>query len=259
MPSARDGKLVEREDRGEVTILRLNRGKANAFDIELAEALSDELRSIRNDADYRAVVLTGTGSIFSAGVDLFRLVDEDESYINHFLPALIHTFTELLSLELPVVAAVNGHAIAGGCVMASACDYRLMADGEATIGVPELRVPVPFPTVAIEILRLAAAGGHFQELVYLGKTYRVREAYERGLIDEVVPAAELLDRACSVAERLHAIPRETFGLTKRQVRQPTMRRIERWAPEIDPEVLALWKAPETVTAIRAFLKERLGR
>lgn len=250
--------LIAREDHDAVTVLRLQHGKANAFDVELSGALHDHLTAIADGPDYRAIVLTGTGTIFSAGVDLFRIVGDDPSYVDEFLPSLTRTFTTLFSLPVPVIAAINGHAIAGGCVLAGACDYRIMAAGDGTIGVPELRVQVPFPTIALEILRFATVNAHLQELVYLGRTYRVDKAYDRGLIDEVAPGETLLDRAIEVASRLREIPQKTFALTKNQVRQPTCERLERVAAQQDTEVLQLWRSPETHVAIRQYLDRRFG-
>lgn len=250
--------MIQREDHGVVTILRMQRGKANAFDVELVAALHEHLHALAEGPDYRAIVLTGTGSIFSAGVDLFRVVRGGNTYVDEFVPAFIRTFTMLFALPNPVIAAINGHAIAGGCVLASACDFRIMVDGEGTIGVPELRVQVPFPTIALEILRFASARAHLQELVYLGKTYRPQEAYERGLIDELVTKEELLPRAIEIAHRLQGIPRETFVLTKNQVRQPTMDRVQSVAANQDARVLDRWRAPDTLSAIQRYLDERFG-
>jgi enoyl-CoA hydratase/carnithine racemase len=250
--------MIQREDHGAVTVLRMQRGKANAFDVELVAALHEHLDALAEGPDYRAIVLTGTGSIFSAGVDLFRVVRGGKAYVDDFVPAFIRTFTMLFALPSPVIAAINGHAIAGGCVLASACDFRIMVDGEGTIGVPELRVQVPFPTIALEILRFASARAHLQELVYLGRTYLPQEAYERGLIDELVTKDELLPRAIEIAHRLQSIPRETFGLTKNQVRQPTMDRVQGVAADQDARVLDRWRSPDTLSAIQRYLDERFG-
>jgi enoyl-CoA hydratase len=130
-----------------------------------------------------------------------------------------------------------------------------MARGPGTIGVPELRVGVPFPLVAIEILRFATSTAHLQELVYRGSTYPVEEAHERGLIDEVVAGEDLLERARAVAQGLAREPAARFRLTKRQLRAPTLATVERDARETDYEVLAVWTRPETVAAIRTYLDD----
>ena len=136
--------MLHIQDHSGITVLRLDHGKAHALDIDLCRALRQALAERVRDDSVRALVLTGTGSIFCAGVDLFRLIDGGADYIDEFVPLLVATFHELFAFPRPVVAAINGHAIAGGCVLAAASDYRIMADGSGTIGVPELRVGVPF-------------------------------------------------------------------------------------------------------------------
>src|SRR4051812_6094777 len=100
-----------------------------------------------------AIVLTGAGRAFSAGVDLRRIVEGGVPYAEEFLPALSDAFLAVFDCPRPVVAAINGHALAGGCVIAAAADLRLMSGG--TIGLTELLVGVQFPTVPLEIARHA--------------------------------------------------------------------------------------------------------
>ena len=152
--------MVELETREDIALLRLAHGKVSAFDLELLERIAEELDNIEASSS-RAVVITGSGGTFSAGVDLFRVLDGGESYLRQFLPALTRVLIRLYTFPRPVVAAINGHAIAGGCVLACACDYRLMAIGRGTIGVPELVVGVPFPLIALEILRDVLPDRHF--------------------------------------------------------------------------------------------------
>ncbi|MEE8192962.1 MAG: enoyl-CoA hydratase/isomerase family protein, partial [Gemmatimonadales bacterium] len=104
--------MIHREDRDSVAVLRLEHGKANALDAELVTALADEIDAIRSADTPSAVVITGSGSIFSAGVDLFRFLESGEGYLDRFFQALIHCFHRLFVFPRPLVAAVNGHAIA---------------------------------------------------------------------------------------------------------------------------------------------------
>ena len=117
-------------------------GRVNALDSELSTALIDVLDDVERDTDIASVVLTGRGSAFSAGVDLIRMLDEPPSYLDRLLDELTKAMLRLYTFPRPVLAAVNGHAIAGGCILVCACDYRIMVEGDATIGVPELRVGV---------------------------------------------------------------------------------------------------------------------
>jgi enoyl-CoA hydratase len=161
---------------------------------------------------------------------------------------------------------LNGHAIAGGCILACACDHRLMArpgqGGEGAggrIGVPELRVGVPFPSAALEILRFAIPRQHLQELAYVGRTFAPDDALARGLVDELVDLEGLAERAVDAARSLVAIPTGTFQLSKRQLRRPTLERIAALEGEVDPEVYALWARPEIHDHIREYLDRTLKK
>ena len=113
--------------------------------------------------DAKAVVLTGQGKIFSAGVDLLRCSDGGADYVRQFLPALHQLYDAVFFHPKPVVAAINGHAMAGGCVLACCADRRIMARDGGRIGVTELLVGVPFPALAFEIMRCATPPHYFAE------------------------------------------------------------------------------------------------
>jgi enoyl-CoA hydratase len=247
--------MIERSDNNGIVILRLAHGKASAMDLELAEAL---LSAIDGAAGARAIILTGTGSIFSAGVDLFRLVNEGEPYARRFSPALIELLTGLFTIPVPVVAACNGHAIAGGCIMVAACDYRLMAAGSGRIGVPELLVGVAFPPIALEIARFGMGPQFVQEMVYTGRTVGPDEALRRGMVDEVVDPAQLEARAFAVASQLAAIPKDVFRITKMQLRRDAIERA-RALGDVVPEVEDIWAAPEAHARIREYLAKTIRK
>ena len=250
--------MITREVRGDVAVVRLDHGKVNAFDTELLQAFVAELGALEH-ADTTSVVLTGAGASFSAGVDLRRLADGGRDYIEDFLPAMTDAFFKAFTFPRPIVAAINGHAIAGGCVLACTCDVRLMAEGRGRIGTPELFVGVPFPTIAIEALRLVVPADRLQRVVYLGQSYLPDEALAEGLVDEVVPSEALLDRAVEVAARLGRIPRPSFALTKRLIRQPGQDRVVRYTRAVDSEVLETWASPAVQAHVRAYVDSTLKK
>ncbi len=250
--------MIHREYRDSVTILRMERGKVNAIDTELFIELIDAFDEVEQ-SPAKAVVFTGAGRAFSAGVDLFRVLEGGRTYLETFLRSLTDAAGRIFMFPKPVVAAINGHAIAGACILACACDYRIMAEGSGKIGVPELRVGVPYPALALEILRFAVARSRLQELMYTGNTYSPEGALERGLIDEIVRPDRLLDRACELAEQFGAIPHRAFQLAKQQLRRPTWERFNQYAQDIDPEVLDLWSSPDTQAAIRQYLERTIGK
>ena len=162
--------MLDLTHHGAVTVLRMAHGKANALDLEFCEALTAQLDACERSPSTRALVMTGSGAMFSAGVDLLRVVDGGADYIRVFLPAMNRMFEKLFAFPKPVVAAVNGHAIAGGCILACAADWRLMSGQPGRIGIPELLVGVPFPVVPLEIMRFATHASRLQALAYRGLT-----------------------------------------------------------------------------------------
>jgi enoyl-CoA hydratase len=249
--------MLASEMRGDVLVLRMEHGRANALDLELLEGLAARLGEIEA-SPARALVLTAGGAIFSAGVDLFRLLDGGRPYLDRLLPALDGALRRLYTFPRPVVAAVNGHAIAGGCILALACDHRILADGPGRIGVPELQVGVPFPPLPLEIVRAALPAPAAQEAIATARTYDAREALARGFADELAPPERLLDRACEVAAALGAFPAAAFALTKRQLRRPALANVDA-AGDLAPDVAAAWADEATQRTVRAYLERTLRK
>src|SRR5713101_6400278 len=188
--------MIEVIDRDGVAILHMADGKANVMSIDFCQTLTARFQALSPAC---AVVIVGNGRIFSAGVDLVRLLDGGAPYVRKFLPALSTMLATVFSHRKPVVAAINGHAIAGGCVLACAADRRLMAREAGRIGVTELLVGVPFPPAAMEIMRCATAPQFFADVIFSGATYAPPEAVGRGLIHEFVEPDGLIDCAIAAA------------------------------------------------------------
>ena len=167
--------MINREDSESIAVIRMAHGKVSALDALFCDALVKEITEVAR-GPARALVLTGTGSSFSAGVDLFQALEGGADYLIRFLPAMETFFRTLLTFPKPAVAAVNGHAIAGGCIIAAACDHRIMVNGTGRIGVPELAVGVPFPTLPFEIVGARVPQARFRDLVYSGRVVLPPEA-----------------------------------------------------------------------------------
>ena len=248
---------IEIRDRGEVRLLQMRHGRANALDVELFEALLAALDGALDDG-CRALVLTGSGSIFSAGVDLRRVLAEGDDYLHRFVPMIGRGLGRLFTFPRPVVAALNGHAVAGGCILACACDRRVAAAGNGTIGVPELRVGVPYPSAALEILRFVVGDRGLEEVVYAAGTSGLETARDGGLVDEIVAPETLLDRAVAIAGRMARVAPETFAITKGQIRRPVLDRLAAGAEAADREVERIWRLASTREAIRAYVEATLA-
>lgn len=247
--------MISVQVRAQVAMIQMAHGKANALDTEFCRNLAAEFGRLASRG-CRAAVLTGRGPIFSAGVDLLRLREGRPGYLDEFLPALSEAFLAVFDSPVPVVAAVNGHAIAGGCILTCACDHRVMNQDHGRIGVTELLVGVPFPIAALEILRFAVGTHHLKELAYFGRTYTAAQALGLGLVDEAVPETLVLARAVEIAAELAALPPEPLRHTRKQARGPALERISQQRAT-DAEVHRMWDSPSARHSVEAYVNKTL--
>jgi enoyl-CoA hydratase len=250
--------MIESANFDGVAVLTMQHGKANALDIDFCNALTDRFAALRT-ADSKAVVLAGTGRIFSTGVDLKRLSAGGAAYVRDFLPSLHRLYETIFFHPKPVVAAINGHAIAGGCILACCADRRLMARDAGRIGVTELLVGVPFPALAFEILRFAVPARVLPEVTYSGATYATDAALDRGWVDELAEPAELIEDAIAVALELAEISPAAFAQTKAQMRGPVAERFAIGGAITDKAVTDIWCAGETLARVRDYVERMLKK
>jgi enoyl-CoA hydratase len=250
--------MIDVKTENGIAIVTIRHGKANALDMELSEELDECFARIAESAA-RAVVVTGQGRIFSAGVDLIRLSSGGPDYVRKFLPVLHRAFNAMFFFPKPVVAAINGHAIAGGCVLACCADRRIMARADGRIGVTELLVGVPFPAVAFETMRFAVPARHLPELLFTGATFEVDAALERGLVDAVAPPDELMPSAIAAAEQFAALSPAAFALTKAQLRAEVRERLERTGAATDKIATEIWAAEPTLAYVRDYVAQTLKK
>jgi enoyl-CoA hydratase len=227
-----------------VTIVRIDHPPVNAFDLGLVDDSIATVRGIQGP-----IVLTGVGTCFSAGVDLRAVMDGGADYNDRFLAAISDAFLAVFDHAAPVVAAINGHAIAGGCVLAMAADVRLMSAGR--IGLSEVAVGVPFPVAALEICRYVM-GPSVTRAVLQADNIDVQSAAERGWIDEVVAPDDLVARAVGIARALGQHSPTAYAAMKEQLHRHAREAIDAGA-ELDAKVRASWLSEETRARISTFL------
>ncbi len=250
--------MIDVQNEAGIVVLTLKHGKANALDIEFCAALAARFDELRG-GDAKAVVLTGPGKIFSAGVDLIRVGAGGAGYVRKFLPALHRLYDAAFHFPKPLVAAINGHAIAGGCVLACCADRRIMANDGGRIGVTELLVGVPFPALAFEIMRHATPPYCFSETILSGATFPADVAAHRGWVNEAVEPALLMERAVAAARMLAALSPPAFAQTKVQIRQAVSERYAQSGAATDKAVTEIWAAPEALARIRDYVERTLKK
>jgi Delta3-Delta2-enoyl-CoA isomerase len=221
--------VIEIVERGAVRELRLARPPANALSPELMAALNAALARAAAEAAVAApapaaaervaaLVLSGAPGMFSAGLDLPYLLTLDRAGIRVMWKNLYALLRTLAASPLPVVAAITGHSPAGGAVLALHCDARVMADGDFRIGLNEVRVGLPLPPVILAAMRRLVGPRQAERMCVSGALVSPAEAARIGLVDEVVPADQVVERAVAIAAELAALPRAAMAETRRLAR-----------------------------------------
>ncbi|MFY9557362.1 MAG: enoyl-CoA hydratase/isomerase family protein [Blastocatellia bacterium] len=247
-------KPIQTERVGDIAVLRVDRPPANAIDLQLAAEFEAELAAIENRNDVRALIITGVGSCFSAGLDLKVLPTYEPAEQKAMVMQVNRLFGRLYGLPLPTIAAVNGHAIAGGVILALACDYRIGAEGEYKIGLAEMRVGVPYPVAAMSIVQSELTAPAARMMVLTSRNSSPIEAISLGVLDELHSEDRLLPRAIEVAQEMAALPGESYRRIKRQLRAAALARIDDAISNRNEPMLDAWLSAETRVASAQALK-----
>jgi len=250
--------LILTEDRGAVRVLTLNRPEVrNALSAELQETLSDALTLAERDSAVRALVLTGSGKAFCAGLDLgdLRAISERSTEENRRDSAVFAALLErLYTFPKPVVAAVNAHAVAGGAGLVTVCDLAVMSE-DARIGYTEARIGFVAALVGVFLVRQVGEK-RAKDLLLSARLISAREAERVGLVNEVCGGDEVLERAVACAQELAANAPTSLALTKLLLASvPSMGLAEglRYATELN--VLAR-TTDDLKEGVSAFLEKR---
>ena len=245
---------IQIEKRGNLSVLRIDRAPANAIDLALAGELESALAAIEDDGHTGALVLTGAGSCFSAGLDLKAVPTYSHAEQEAMVMQVNRLFGRLYGLRVPTVAAVNGHSIAGGLILTLACDYRIGAEGDYKLGLAEMRVGVPYPVAAMAIVQSELSKPVARMMVLTARNSNPQEAYSQGILDKLEPSQSLLSRAIETAEELAALPRAMYGRIKRQLRAHALTRIDDAISNRNEPMLDSWLSDETRQASADALK-----
>lgn len=204
------------ERRANILLLTLNRAeKRNSLHPELIGQLSNALVDAANDGSLNVVIITGAGTTFCAGLDLNHLLGLETEGRVAYLEAVFALIRQIYAMPQPVIAAINGPAVAGGFDLAAMCDLRLcsptatFAQTEILLGLTQIAYPL------YKIIGLSRA----KEMSMTGDAIVASEAYRIGLVNHIYPGDELIDEALKLAGKLASRPREALFETKRLSRE----------------------------------------
>jgi len=228
-----------------ITTLTLIRGKVNAMNEEMVDHLLGTFGQLGNDTNTRAVVLTGQGSFFSFGLDVPELYDYSPADFTRFLTKFTDLYLRLFEFPKPLIAAINGHAVAGGFMIAIPCDYRVMATGKAKISLNEITFGSSVFAGSIEILKCVTGHRNAEIFALGGKMYAAEEAKALGLIDEIAGPDEVLPRAQALAAEMAARDAVAYAAIKKLLREPIIDEIKRTETDSIRRFVEIWYSPST--------------
>jgi len=240
------------EQQGEIAVVRLGGEKGNPFDADSLRAAT-QLAAELEEQQPGAIVVAGDERFFSAGLDLTMLPGLDLAGQREIVAELNNAFCALYGLSRPVIAAVTGHAAAGGMILVLCTDYRV-ASARAKLGLSEVRVGVAMPIVVDAICRAELAPHAARTLMLGGELVDAVEALRLGAVDEVAEPDAVLDRALAVAQARAQLPRDAYAKLKAQQRGGLVAQMRRWIDEDADPGLDGWFGPDTAAAAAAILK-----
>lgn len=255
--SANTSSVTLRRD-GEIGVVRLERAHGNAINDELVESLLTALADAESDPAIRGVLLTAGGKIFCPGLDLQELYPLDRAAMERFMRRFSAAVLAMYTFPKPMVAALHGHALAGGCVLALCADWRVLRYG-ALVGLNEVKVGVPLPFGVALIVRDAVPKPKVVEVALLGRNYADDEALRAGLADELAEAGEVESAARARLTEFAAKDSSAYAVTKRYLRSPVVERIRANNQLLLPEFLDGWFSPGTRERIGAVIEELKGK
>jgi len=238
-----------------VAAITLQRPPANALNAALVSALRKALGE-QLKAGTRAIILSGQPGMFSGGLDVPELINEERPAIAAFWKDFFALTRELVACPVPVIAALSGHAPAGGAVLAMCCDVRIAAAGRFRIGLNEVQVGLPVPSTILRSMARLIGERAAARLAMRGELLLMEDAAALGLVDEVVPAEELATRALAVAGELLALPPVAMNQTRLIAKAELVSAID--AADDAAVATEYWFSAETQTQMRALVKRLSG-
>ncbi len=228
-----------------IATVTLKRGKVNALNESMVEEIRNSFEELENNQDIRAVILTGYGKFFSFGFDIPEFLSYSKDAFIGYLEKFTSLCTYLFLYPKPVIAALNGHAIAGGCMLATTCDYRLMVSDNAKISLNEINFGSSVFASSVEVLRFCVGSKNAQKVLYSGAMFSAEDAKQLGLIDQITSQDKLMEQAQDVAEDFARKDNAAFRSMKRLLRKPVADEILQREKTSIREFVDIWYSEKT--------------
>jgi enoyl-CoA hydratase/carnithine racemase len=243
--------FVDVSKNGEITTITLSRGKVNALNEPMVEEINDVFVDLEKDEKVKTIILTGAGKFFSFGFDVPEFLGYPKDDFIRYVEKFTNLYTYMFLFPKPIVAALNGHTIAGGCMLALACDYRLMVSGKARISLNEISFGSTVLAGSAVMLKFCAGQRNAQSILYRGAMYSAEEANALALVDQISPENTLVEDSKKVAQELANKDGSAFRSIKRLLRKPVGKKMVKRERESILEFADIWYSEKT----RENLKE----
>lgn len=237
----------------QLAIITLNRPKSNSMNREMISELDNMLQNIGTDDNISGVLITGQENFFSAGLDLIELYSYDEEEARSFWKQFLDFTRHITAFKKPMVAAINGHSPAGGCVLAMACDARVMAEGKYIIGLNEIPVGIIVPNSIFELYAFWLGTAQASRSLMEGRLFSPDEALTIGLIDELVKPESILTSAERRVRKYMAMERNTWQHSKLNIRQGLIKTMEADQSQTLDTMLQQWWSPSTRNILKTII------
>lgn len=236
-----------------LALITLNRGKSNALNREMITELTDMLHNIANDDNIGGVIIAGRDNFFSAGLDLIELYGYNEEEAESFWHLFLAFIAKITAFKKPMVAAINGHSPAGGCVIALACDARVMVEGKFIIGLNEVPVGIIVPESIFSLYAFWLGKGHATRSLLEGKLFSPEEALNIGLVDELVNQDSIMTAAERKIRKYMALEPNTWQQSKLNIRKELIAATSADQSEALKVMLAQWWSPATRNILKMII------
>lgn len=228
-----------------IATVAISRGKVNALNLAVVDQLHQILTELETDDRVRTIILTGRGPFFSFGFDIPEMFPLSRDEFADFLVRFTTLYRTIFTYPKPMLAALNGHTIAGGCMLALACDQRLMIGGKARIALNEITFGSSVFAGAVEMLRFATGSRNATAILQSGALLSAAEAHDRGLIDAAIAPEAFDDSVREAAKMLAEKPLPAFRSIKRLLRQPIAEEFAARERASIAEFVDIWYSPPT--------------
>jgi 3,2-trans-enoyl-CoA isomerase len=229
----------------DIATVTLQRGKVNALNEPMVEEIDDLFRTLETDTAVKSIIFTGTGKFFSFGFDVPEFLHYPKEDFVTYLEKFTNLCAYLFQFPKPVVASLNGHTIAGGCMLATACDVRIMASGKGKISLNEITFGAPVFAGTAEMLKFCVGSRNAQAILYSGAMYSAEDAFQLGLVDRVSSENALADDVRKVAEEFAGKDSAAFRSIKKLLRKPVAEEMVRHGKDCILEFVDIWYSETT--------------